>query len=72
MTLAPGRSDGSSEPFQFTLQITGGFSTGLRRGVEDVVLLEIEDAQVELCRGLRERAMIDHPVSARFVIQVLA
>src|SRR6266852_4507086 len=64
MTFAPGWSEGCSERFQLTLEIASGFPAGLRCELENIVLLEIENPQVELCRSLRESLMIDHAVSA--------
>src|SRR5690349_24138386 len=64
MTFTPGRSVGRAECFQPTLEIASGFPTRLRRKLENVLLLEVENSQVELCRGLSESLMVDHPVSA--------
>lgn len=46
------------------LKIASGLPTGLRCEFNNIVLLEIENPQVELCGGLREGLMIDHAVSA--------
>ena len=54
MTFAPGRSESRSQSFQLTLEIASGFPAGLRCEFKNIVLLEIENPQVELCRGLRE------------------
>ena len=64
MTLAPWWSEGCSERFQLTLKIASGFPSGLRCEFKNIVLLEIENTQVELCRSLRESLMIDHAVGA--------
>lgn len=64
MAFAPGWSEGCSERFQLTLEIASGFPARLRCEFKNLVLLEIENPQVELCRSLRERLMIDHAVSA--------
>src|SRR2546428_12142841 len=64
MTFAPGRSEGCSERFQMTLKIASGFPAGLRCECKNIVFLEIENPQVELCRSLRESLMIDHAVGA--------
>src|SRR5712691_11138322 len=64
LTFAPGWSEGCSERFQLTLKIASGFPAGLRCEFKNIVLLEIENPQVELCRSLRESLMIDHAVSA--------
>jgi len=64
MTFAPGWSESCSEPSQLPLEIANGFPAGLRGEFKNVVLLEIGNPQVEFCRGLRERVMIDHAVSA--------
>src|SRR4029077_5916804 len=62
MTFAPGRSEGCSERFQLTLKIASGFPAGLRGELKNIVFLEIENRQVQLCRSLRESLMIDHAV----------
>src|SRR5438105_12888922 len=64
MTFTPGRSEGCSERFQLTLKIASGFPAGLRCEFKNIVLLEIENPQVELCRSLCESLMIDHAVGA--------
>src|SRR5947209_10806759 len=64
MTFAPGWSEGCSERFQLTLKIASRFPAGLRCEFKNIVLVEIENPQVELCRSLRESLMIDHAVSA--------
>src|SRR6185436_1027535 len=64
MTFAPGWSEGCSERFQLTLQIARGFPPGLRCEFQNIVLLEIENLQVDLCRSLCQSLMIDHAVSA--------
>ncbi len=64
MTFVPGWSEGCSERFQLTLKIASGFAAGLRCESKNIVFLEIENPQVELCRSLRESLMIDHAVSA--------
>src|SRR5213593_303227 len=64
MTFAPGWSEGCSERRQLTLKIASGFAAGLRCECKNIVFLEIENPQVELCRSLRESLMIDHAVSA--------
>jgi len=64
LTFAPGRAEGCSESFQLSLEIGSRFSAGLRCEFKNIVLLEIENPQVELCGGLRQSLMIDHSVSA--------
>ena len=64
MTFAPGSSEGCSERFQMTLKIASGFPAGLCCELKNIVLLEIENPQVELCCRLRESLMVDHAVSA--------
>ena len=54
LAFAPGRSEGCSERFQLTFKLASGFPAGLRREFKNIVFLEIEDHQVELCRSLRE------------------
>src|SRR5438874_2525243 len=64
MTFAPRWSERCPERFQLPLEIASGFSSGSRCELENLVLLEIENPQLELCRSLRERLMVDHAVSA--------
>src|SRR5207248_8094231 len=64
MAFAPGSSERCSERFQMALKIASGFPAGLRRELKNIVLLEIEVPQVELCRRLGESLMVNHAVSA--------
>src|SRR5207237_4763148 len=64
MTFAPWWSECCSDRFQLTFKISSGFSAGARCKFKNIVLLEIGNPQVELCRSLRESLMIDHAVSA--------
>src|SRR5437867_1788617 len=58
MTFTPGSSEGCSERFQMTLKVTSGFPAGLRCEFKNIVLLEIDNPQVELCCRLRECLMV--------------
>jgi len=64
MTFAPGWSQSYSKGFQLTFKIARGFPSGPGCQFNDIVLLEIENPQIELCRSPRESLMINHAVSA--------